>query len=99
MIKGLFGSTTLPYALRAGLEEASATHRDIADRVAGSLTSSGTTDFSGDFAARASRRAEEADLQRDMATLADTQLRFEADAKLLQEAYARLRTAIRGDRG
>jgi hypothetical protein len=28
-------------------------------------------------------------------TLADVQLRFEADAKLLQEAYGRLRTAMR----
>jgi flagellar basal body rod protein FlgB len=33
-----------------------------------------------------------------MAELADTQLRYEADAKLLQAAYARLRTAI-SDRG
>jgi hypothetical protein len=34
-----------------------------------------------------------------MAELADTQLRFEADAKLLQQAYGRLRTAIRDTRG
>jgi flagellar basal body rod protein FlgB len=34
-------------------------------------------------------------LERDMAALADTQLRYEADAKLLQAAYARLRTAMR----
>jgi flagellar basal body rod protein FlgB len=35
------------------------------------------------------------DLQQEMAALADTQLRYEASAKLLQEAYGRIRTAIR----
>lgn len=32
-----------------------------------------------------------------MTALADTELRYEADAKLLQAAYARLRSAIRGN--
>ena len=100
MIKGLFGNTTLPYALRAGLEEATTTHKAIAARVAGALSSSSSTDFAGQMAsANGRKKIEEADLQRDMAELADTQLRFEADAKLLQQAYARLRTAIRDNRG
>jgi flagellar basal body rod protein FlgB len=100
MIKGLFGNATLSYALRAGLEEATQTHKAIAARVAGALESSSSTDFAGDFAAaKGKKRVEEADLQRDMAELADTQLRFEADAKLLQQAYGRLRTAIRDNRG
>lgn len=100
MIKGLFGNTTLPYALRSGLEEATTTHRAIAGRVANAMQSSSSTDFAGDLkAAAAKRKAQEADLQRDMTELADTQLRFEADAKLLQQAYSRLRTAIRDSRG
>ena len=100
MIKGLFGNTTLPYALRSGLEEASQTHKAIAARVASALESSSSTDFAGDLAAaQGKKRIEEADLQRDMTELADTQLRFEADAKLLQQAYSRLRTAIRDNRG
>jgi len=100
MIKGLFGNTTLPYALRAGLEEASQTQKAIAARVAGALQSSSSTDFAGDLAAaQGKKRIEEADLQRDMSELADTQLRFEADAKLLQQAYTRLRTAMRDSRG
>ena len=100
MIKGLFGNTTLPYALRSGLEEASQTHKAIAARVASALESSSSTDFAGDLAAaQGKKRIEEADLQRDMTELADTQLRFEADAKLLQQAYNRLRTAIRDNRG
>jgi flagellar basal body rod protein FlgB len=100
MIKGLFGNTTLPYALRSGLEEATTTHKAIAARVAGALSSSSSTDFGADFsAAKGKKKIEEADLQKDMAELADTQLRFEADAKLLQQAYGRLRTAIRDTRG
>ena len=100
MIKGLFGTTTLSYALRSGLEEAATTHKAIAARVAGALSSSSSTDFAGDLAAaKGKKRVEEADLQKDMAELADTQLRFEADAKLLQQAYGRLRTAIRDTRG
>jgi len=94
MIKDLFGPTTLPYMLRGGLEEASATHRAIADRVAGATAVSGNVDFSSQLDAQGAKRASEADLQRDMVSLADTQLRYEADAKLLQQTYAQLRTAI-----
>lgn len=94
MLKGLFGPTTVSYMLRGGLEEASATHRAIADRVAGALARSSSVDFADSLQAQARAQQQEADLQRDMASLADTQLRYEADAKLLQQAYASLRTAI-----
>lgn len=99
MIRGLFGAETLTSMLRGGLEETSATHRTIADRVARVTGASSSTDFAGALeAGTAARRVDEADLQRDMAALADTQLRYEADARLLSQAYERLRTAMR-DRG
>ncbi len=99
MIQGLFGTNTLPAALRAGLDETTATQRAIAARVASALQSSSSTDFAGDFAAAQGKpRASEADLQRDMSELADTQLRFEADARLLEQAYSRLRSAMRDSR-
>jgi flagellar basal body rod protein FlgB len=60
------------------------------------VASSSNTDFSSALQAQQSRqRVSEVDLERDMASLADTQLRYEADAKLLSEAYARLRAAMR----
>ncbi len=96
MLKGLFGPTTLSAQLRGGLEETSATHRGIAGRVAGLLTSSSPTSFQSELEAQAAAAKREADLEQEMTSLADTQLRYEADAKLLQSAYARLRTAIRG---
>ncbi len=99
MLKALFGPSTVTSMLRGGLEETSATHKAIAQRVAGALASSSSTDFAAELGARqGAQRVSEEDLERDMTALADTQLRYEADAKLLQAAYQRLRTAIR-DRG
>lgn len=96
MIRGLFGTGTVTATLRGGLEEASATHRTIAERVAKGLGRSATADFSGALDA-AVATSDEA-LTQDMAALADTQLRYEATARLLQKSYSDLRTAIR-DRG
>jgi len=98
MLKALFGPSTLTSMLRGGLEETSATHRAIAQRVAGALTSSSSVEFPDALAAQnAHKAASEADLERDMTALADTQLRYEADAMLLKSAYTRLRTAFRAN--
>ncbi|HRP08237.1 MAG TPA: hypothetical protein PLL69_07100 [Gemmatimonadales bacterium] len=95
MIQRLFGAGTITGALRGGLDEASATHRAIAEQVAnaGSSTVAGFADQLD-----ATLESRESDLTRQMTALADTQLRYEATAKLLQKSYADLRTAIR-DRG
>jgi hypothetical protein len=96
MLGELFGNGTASSILRGGLEEASATHRTIAERVADALKASSSVDFSQTLEARQAAAAQqEADLQRDMASLADTEIRFDADAKLLQAAYQRLRSAMR----
>jgi len=97
MLKALFGPSTMTGMLRGGLEEASATHRAIAQRVAGALSASSSVEFPDALAVQsAQKQASEADLENDMTALADTQLRYEADAKLLKAAYARLRSALRG---
>jgi len=99
----LFGPSTDVAMLRGGLDETSATQRTIAARVA-AATSSSSTD--GDFATQLGahkagvKPAEsQADLQQDMAALADTELRYESCAKLLQSAYASLRSAIQTTNG
>ncbi len=97
MLKALFGPSTLTSMLRGGLEETSATHRAIAQRVAGALQASSSVDFPDALAAQSGKdRVSEADLENDMTALADTQLRYEADAKLLKAAYQQLRSALRG---
>jgi hypothetical protein len=99
MIRGLFDGSTLSSILRGGLEELTATERGIGQRVSRAIETSTNTSFAGTMDAKlAQARQTEQDLQRDMASLADTQLRYEADAQLLREAYQRLRTAI-GSRG
>ena len=99
MLKALFGPATDTSMLRGGLEEASATHKAIAQRVSNALTSSSSVQFADQLAAQTAQgRVDQEDLERDMTSLADTQLRYEADVKLLHAAYQRLRTAIR-DRG
>jgi hypothetical protein len=95
VLKGLFGPTTLPHMLRGGLEEASVTHRAVGSRVAGVLAASSSVDFADALTAQAQQAAVEETLQQAMTELADSQLRYEANARLLQEAYAQLRTAIR----
>jgi len=99
MLRSLFGPSSVTAMLRGGLEETSATHRAIAGRVSGALQASTSADFPSALQAQAGgKKADPADLERDMAALADNEVRYEADAKLLQGAYAQLRAAI-SDRG
>jgi hypothetical protein len=100
-ILSLFGSDTDYARLRGGLDETSATQRTIAARVAAATSSSSTN---GDFATqlgahKAGAAPSQADLQQDMAALADTELRYETCAKLLQSAYAGLRSAMQTTSG
>lgn len=96
MFRSLFGTGTLTSMLRGGLEETSATHRAIAQRVSGALGASTSTDFASALQAKQGQsKVAAADLERDMASLADTQIRYEADAKLLQGAYAQLRATMK----
>jgi flagellar basal body rod protein FlgB len=97
MISSLFGADTNVSMLRGGLEETSATQRGIAARVAAATTSSAAGDFATELAARTGKggKQPEVDLQQEMAALADTQIRFNACAKLLQSAYASIRTSFK----
>jgi flagellar basal body rod protein FlgB len=96
MIKALFGPDSVTSSLREGLDREMKTHREVASRVATALTASSRRGFerSLEDAVRAGE-LEEADLQRDMAMLADSQIRYEAEAKILKAAYNGLRSAIR----
>lgn len=93
MISGIFGAGTVAANLRGGLNELSATHRTIAGRLADASQAS-ASDFNSQLAGAAEAISEEEILQQ-MAALADTQLRFEATARLLQKAYTDVRTAVR----
>ena len=95
MIKSLFGPSSVVHALRGGLDEEMVVHREIAGRVAGALSSSTQAGFSESLA-EAERQGEstQTDLLHDMTALADSQIRYEVEAELLQRAYKGLREAI-----
>lgn len=93
MIRGLFGQGTNTSNLRAGLDELSATQKTIAARVA-NASSQSAADFADQLGNTIEQQNKDEELQRNMASLADTELRFEAAAKLLQKSYADLRTAM-----
>jgi hypothetical protein len=95
MEPSLFGQGTLTNTLRGGLEELSATQKTIATRVAAAVAQSATTGFSGQLQQSMARTDQ--GIMRDMASLADTEMRYEAAAKLLQKSYGDLRAAITGN--
>jgi len=95
MVNELFGSGTMISQLRGGLTEVIATHRTIATRVANAMSQSSSTSFGAQLDAKMA--SQENELQTDMASLADNELRYETTAKLLQKSYGDLRTAITGN--
>jgi hypothetical protein len=97
MIKALFGPSTVPHTLRGGLDASMTAHKEIARRVAAGLEAS--TQNPGDAQGGTAAAGEKPDLVQDMAALADTELRYETEARLLHLAYQGLRTAIRGNGG
>ena len=95
MIKSLFGAGTAPYALRGALEEQMATQRGISARIAQATAASSGQSFGDQLSAKMAGQQPQIDLNKEMASLADTSLRYEATSKLLQGAYNKLRTAFR----
>ena len=84
--------------LREGLDASAARTRGIADRVAKASLQNGD----GFALARTTAEATQAgaaaapvDVEGEMVSLGDEQLRYEATAKLLEKTYAKLRTSIR----
>jgi flagellar basal body rod protein FlgB len=95
MIKSLFGAGTGPYVLRGALEEQMATQRVIAQRITQATQASSGQSFGDQLSAKLAGQQPAVDLNQEMAALADTNLRYEATAKMLQGAYNKLRTAFR----
>ena len=86
-------------ALRGALDVSSARARGIADRVAKATLQNGdgfalaaTTGESGQGALE----GPPVDVEGEMVSLADEQLRYEATAKLLEGTYQKIRMSIRG---
>jgi flagellar basal body rod protein FlgB len=93
MIHRLLGADTAAATLKDGLNATTARTRRIADTIANASTP-GFADALN--AAEAGSGAPTgADLESQMVSLADEQLRFEALTRLLQKTYAQVRASVR----
>jgi len=98
MLFGFINRVSGAGQLRQGLDASAARTRGIADRVAKASLNNGdgfalpgTPGTNGQPQAQ----GEKVDLETEMMSLGDEQLRYETTAKLLEKTYAQLRTTIR----
>ena len=92
MLFGFFGRVSAAPQMRDALDASSQRVKGIAQRVSGATlqNQSGFTLPDGTTAP-----SEAVNLEAEMTSLADEQLRYETTAKLLEKTYARLRLSIR----
>lgn len=93
LIRDLIGSGTLVQGLRDGLDASAARSREIAHRVA-NATNETTASF--DVVLDDALADGEVDLETEMVSLADEQIRFEAVSEILSKMYVQIRSSIRG---
>lgn len=97
MLFGFIGRVSPANSLKDALDVSSQRTRVIADRVARASLQQPNGGFALPDAGAPAGSAEQGpiDLEAEMVSLADEQLRYEATAKLLQKAYQNIRTSIR----
>jgi len=96
MLFGIIGRTTNANDLKDSLDVSTQRTRAIASRVA-QASVKGANGFALPIDPATGKPAEgdQVDLEAEMTSLADEQLRYEATEKLLEKTYAQLRTSIR----
>ncbi len=93
---GIIGRTTNANDLKDALDLSTQRTRAIAGRVAqASLTGGSGFALPIDPATGTPNDGSAVDLEAEMTSLADEQVRYEATQKLLEKTYAQLRTAMR----
>lgn len=103
MLYGFIGRVSMANQLKEGLDEGALRVRRIADRVSKATLGAGDG-FSLPQPGAIPGAPEggvaegEVDLESEMVSLADAQLRYEATSKLLEKTYAQIRASLR-DRG
>ena len=96
MLFGFINRVSNAGQLRQGLDASAARTRGIADRVAKASLGNADGFALPDPAANGhAAQGEKVDIEAEMMSLGDEQLRYETTAKLLEKTYAQLRTSIR----
>lgn len=91
MITRWFGAGSTAGRLKAHMDASARSQREIAHNIANIANGN----FGQALDAQMAAANAEADLEREMVNLADTQLNFEAATKLLQKSYQKLRISFR----
>jgi len=94
MLNGLIGRISAVSMLKQGLDDSSARSRQIASRVANAsdfAAALGSTQASAQAQGQANT-----DVETEMVSLADEQLRYNAAATLLQRVYGQIRESVKG---
>jgi flagellar basal body rod protein FlgB len=92
MLFGFIGRVSSANSLKTSLDDSTLRARGIAGRVA-----SATVGAQNGFALPGNggvNAANKVDLEQEMVSLADEQLRFDATAKLLEKTYAQVRASL-----
>lgn len=96
MLYGFVGRVSAAPQLKAAMDTGVQRTRVIADRVAkATLANQDGFALPGAGAEPGSEEVGAVDLESEMVSLADEQLRFEATARLLEKTYQKLRASIR----
>lgn len=92
MLNRIMATGSTVSELKAGLDDSTRNVRQIAHRVANAASG-----VSGDFASTLdeARMSQEVDLEEEMVSLAEEQIRYEATSQLLQKIYQQIRSSIR----
>jgi flagellar basal body rod protein FlgB len=95
MLPGVLARATNANDLKDALDLSSTRTRAIAQRVAQSTVNGNGFALPIDPTTGQPTETEQVDMEAEMTSLADEQVRYEATAKLLEKTYAQLRTAIK----
>lgn len=96
MLYGFIGRVSPANQLKQGLDIGSQRVRVISDRVAkATLQNQDGFALPAERAEPGSAEDGQVDLESEMVSLADEQIRFEATARLLEKTYQRIRTSLR----
>ena len=88
------GRTTMANQLKNGLDVGAQRSRTIADRVARATAEKQGFSLPAPGALSGSSEQGPIDIEQEMVSLADEQLRYQATAKLLEKTYSGLRAAM-----
>lgn len=94
MFGSLFGTDTIVGAIKTGLDDTVISHKGIAARVAGAQAASAHDDFGAALAAQG-KKAPQVDVEHEMVSLTNNEIRYDAQTRFLAKVYSNLHTAMK----